>query len=248
MCYVLTVFMILNNRKNEEEERLEIKVVQETIKESEHTKLLGVEIQESQNWNVHIQNLKNALNFRLFQIRRIANQIPKDKLMRVVHSIWMSKLRYGLQLCAVTQEKEGESKNTEMKAIQVTQNRLLRMITGNSIRDRKSTKELLETTKLPSVNQLAVEIRMTEAWKSMNDPTYPIQLERIPHDGGDNNRTLRPSSLKEVKDSARTKIGENSFCMSAARMWNSAPAEIKQCSTLTLAKKRIKEFCKTMPI
>ena len=195
-----------------------------------------------------LHNPKNALNFRLFQIRRIANQIPKDKLMRVVHSIWMSKLRYGLQLCAVIQEKEGESKNTEMKAIQVTQNRLLRMITGNSIRDRKSTKELLETTKLPSINQLAVEIRMTEAWKSMNDPTYPIQLERIPHDGGDNNKTLRPSSLKEVKDSARTKIGENSFCMSAARMWNSAPAEIKQCPTLTLAKKRIKEFCKTMPI
>ena len=47
MCYVLTVFMILNNRKNEEEERLEIKVGQETIKESEHTKLLGVEIQET---------------------------------------------------------------------------------------------------------------------------------------------------------------------------------------------------------
>ena len=58
--------MILNNRKNEEEERLEIKVGQETIKESEHTKLLGVEIQESQNWNVHIQNLKNALNYRLY--------------------------------------------------------------------------------------------------------------------------------------------------------------------------------------
>ena len=81
---------------------------------------------------------------------------------------------------------------------------------------------------------------MTEAWKSMNDPDYPIQQERIPHNGGENNRTLRPGSLKEVKDNARTKIGENSFCMSAARLWNKAPQEIKECTTLTQAKKKIK--------
>ena len=81
---------------------------------------------------------------------------------------------------------------------------------------------------------------MTEAWKMMNDPTYQIKMERVSHNGGENNRTLRPSSLKEVKDSSRTKIGENSFCMSAARLWNNAPPEIKQCSTLAQAKKKIK--------
>ena len=90
--------------------------------------------------------------------------------------------------------------------------------------------------------KLAIEIKMIEAWKMMNDPEYPIQLERVPHNGGENNQTLRPSSLKEVKDNSRTKIGENSFCISAARLWNNAPQEIKECTTLAQAKKTIKEF------
>ena len=169
-----TVFLMLNSKRSDTEEKLVINVDDERITQSDHTKLLGMEIQEDQKWDTHYTNLRNALNFRLFQIRRIANQIPKDKIMRVVHSIWMSKLRYGLQLCAITRDKEEDSKNTEMKTIQVTQNRLLRLLDGSSIRDRKSTKELLESARLPSVNQLAIEIRMTEAWKIMNDPGYPI--------------------------------------------------------------------------
>ena len=39
-----TVFMILNNKRSKEEVGLEITVGTETIRESDHTKLLGVEI------------------------------------------------------------------------------------------------------------------------------------------------------------------------------------------------------------
>ena len=46
-------------------------------------------------WNVHIKNLINALHYKLFQIRRISNQKPREQLMKVVHSVWFLKLRCG---------------------------------------------------------------------------------------------------------------------------------------------------------
>ena len=65
---------------------------------------------------------------------------------------------------------------------------------------------------------------------------------------GATNRPLRPTSMRELKDNARTKIGEESFGISAARMWNQIPTRIKDAKTLAKAKKEIKEFCKTRPI
>ena len=105
-----TVFMLLNYRREESEEKKKIKVGEAMIEQEDHTKLLGMEIQETQKWNLHFKNLKSALNFRLYQIRRLAGQIPKDKLMSYVHSIWVSKLRYGLQLSATTRTTEQETR------------------------------------------------------------------------------------------------------------------------------------------
>ena len=67
------------------------------------------------------------------------------------------------------------------------------------------------------MNQLAVEIKLTEVWKSINDPDYPITLDKYEDRTGVNERTLRLGSKRNLKDYARTKIGENSFCISAGK-------------------------------
>ena len=107
---------------------------------------------------------------------------------------------------------------------------------------------MLEALNLPSVNQLAVEIKLTETWKSINDPIYPIKIDRNRMGGEETNRVMRPGTSRELKDNARTKIGENSFCISAGKLWNQAPQKIKEAATISQAKKLIKEYCKTMPI
>ena len=66
---------------------------------------------------------------------------------------------------------------TIMTSIQSAQNRLLRLLEGCTLKDRKSTKFLLDKHNLLSVNQLAIEIKMTETWKSINLINYPIKLK-----------------------------------------------------------------------
>ena len=52
-----------------------------------------------------------------------------------------------------------------------------RMLNGSSKTEHISTQSLLEKFNIPSVNQLAAEIKLTEAWKIMNVPDYPISLD-----------------------------------------------------------------------
>ena len=93
--------MLLNLTKKESEKdiTMDIEVGTSKVTRSESTKLLGIEIDDQQNWKEHFNNLVNSLNKRTFVIRRISNQIPKKEIMKITQSILMSKLRYSLQPC-----------------------------------------------------------------------------------------------------------------------------------------------------
>ena len=88
-----TEFILLNNKQKEQSGK--IKVGTAEVQETRSAKLLGITMDNDQNWNSHFWGKKgDCYKHRLFVIRRILNHIPKDKLKHVVNIIWMSKLRY----------------------------------------------------------------------------------------------------------------------------------------------------------
>ena len=88
----------------------------------------------------------------------------------------MSKLRYGLQLCNQVRVKKEDPENQNMKAAQVAQNKMLRMLEGVSLKEHITSSSLLLKFNVPSVNQLAGEIKLMEAWKATHVPLYPFQM------------------------------------------------------------------------
>ena len=64
----------------------------------------------------------------------------------------------------------------------------------------------------------------------------------------DSDRTLRPTSIKIWKDSARTKVGNESFCFDTARLWNEAPPNIKNALSIGIARNAIKKFSRTLEV
>ena len=154
----------------------------------------------------------------------------------------MSKLRYGLQFLSQVRTSQADPVNQNLKSVQVAQNKMLRMLEGVTLEDHVTSCSLLTKHNLPSVNQLSGEIKLIEAWKSMNVPNYPFQL--IPNNlfVPTTDRTLRPSSIKIWKDTSNCKVGTNSFCMDSAKLWNTAPFEMqKEAQALALIKRLLND-------
>ena len=174
-----TVFMILGGKRELTDEEKTIKVGDSLVTASTHTKLLGVTMDDKQNWNEQFTGkggLIASLNTRLFIIRRIANQIPHSQRKKLINSLWMSKLRYGLQICSRVRCTDLEPKTNNMRIAQITQNKMLRFLVGAEKKEHNRIKDMLETVDLPSVNQLAATIKLTETWKAVNVENYPVSL------------------------------------------------------------------------
>ena len=135
-----------------------------------------------------------------------------------------------------------------MKRTQIAQNKMLRMMENCRIRDRKSVKEMLERNEMMSVNQVAAQIKLTEAWKAVNDEKYPVSMKRVEQGNHDGRREVRPETRRGLEEGGRTKIARESFVRDAGRIWNQAPTQIKTAKTIEEAKRKIKEYCKALPI
>ena len=246
-----TVFMILNLTKTEAEEELARQIIIDgtPVIRSTDTKLLGVTIDEKHNWKEHFSGTKgliSALNKRTFSIRRIRNQLPKKEMIKVTQSLWMSKLRYGLQLCNQVRVKPEDPENQNMKAAQIAQNKMIRMLDGVTLKEHITSRSLLQKYNLPSVNQLAGEIKLMEAWKSVYSPKYPFKMEDNQPNRQDTGRSIRPNTTKLWKDIAKTKAGRESMGIDCARLWNNAPLTITLAVNKTTAKMEIKKYCRTL--
>ena len=58
------------------------------------------------------------------------------------------------------------------------QNKLVRYLNNAKISDRKSTKSLLESIDMLSVDQLNAQIKLTEIWKAVNQVNCTVKINK----------------------------------------------------------------------
>ena len=141
------------------------------ITQERSAKLLGITMDDTQKWHSQIYGtggLLSSLNSRLFMIKRLRNAINRESLIKVAHSLYTSKLRYGFGLLGKIRWTENDTQTNEFKDIQKNQNKLLRYLNNSKISDRISTKSILEKFNQLSVNQLNANIKLCDIWKSIN--------------------------------------------------------------------------------
>ena len=67
---------------------------------------------------------------------------------------------------------------------------------------------MLANQMFPSINQLAIEVKLIETWKAMNTTNYPTKMNLGKDESPKAERILRESTTRELKDNSKTKIGE----------------------------------------
>ena len=125
-------------------------------------------------------------------------------------------------------------------------NKMLRMLDRVTLKDHITSASLLEKYNLSSVNQLAAEIKLTEAWKATHVASYPVQLETFNPSRVNSGRTVRPGTRKLWNDEAKTSAAKISFSRDTAKLWNNAPTVITSAISLNCAKREVKKYCKSL--
>ena len=188
----------------------------------------------------------SSLNQRLFMIRRLRNSLNYDGLRKVSESLFISKVRYGLQLMGEIRWSNEDSESVALGQIQKSQNKLLRFLNKTAIKDRISTKSLLEKHNMLSINQLNAQIKLTEIWKAVKDEDHPFKI-KVPVPNSEE-RISRGQAAGYLKTKALSKVTQKTFINDSIKAWNRAPNDLKNTVTIHGAKAAIKKFVKTIPI
>ena len=96
------------------------------------------------------------------------------------------------------------------------------------------------------MNQINAQIKITEVWKSQNIKKYPTQW--IKRHDVISRAGLKSSNKLELMIKGTSCLQSQTFYNDAAKVWNGVPNDIKECKTLSAAKKRIRSNIQTLPI
>ena len=101
---------------------------------------------------------------------------------------------------------------------------------------------MLDQLQWLSLNQLAAEVRLVEAWKAIHqDSSLSGLFQRI-------DSSTRANSHNAVKIGLNSAIKESSFLHPSAKLWNMAPPTVVNAPTESQARKGIRAFVKTLPM
>ena len=142
--------------------------------------------------------------------------------------------------------KEDDAKDSLLKRLQSIQNKFADFINGTTVKDKISTKSIFESQNLLSVNQINAQVKIQEVWKSLHNNKYPVNW--VNKNDTKLRKDLRSCNVEVLKETGNSKIQSASFYSNAARVWNQAPIQIKNCLTLSAVKRETKKYVKTLPI
>lgn len=244
-----TAILVVRSEGAKDAEKISFSIGDKTITESKVTKgtLLGIKLTNDLEWKEHVKILNKELGYRLFALMRLSNVLPKYLLKTVANAIFVSKIRYCLALFCPLRLREDEPVNSLMSRVRITYNKVLRLLTGTTLRKKMSVKNMLKKLEWPSLNQLCAETRLLEAWKIANDPNSPLCGIMKLRETTSNMKT-RSQRHKVMVPGRQTKLSKTSFVYPTAKIWNNAPSSIKEAKKVRNGKALIRAFAKTLPL
>ena len=118
-----------------------VKIGEDMVNRETSATLLGIKFQDNLQWAKQIHGkggLIASLSSRLYIIKRMMSHVSKKPVLKLVNGLFMSKIRYGLQLYGKMRLVEEDPTGGDLKAIQIVQNDLIRVLNGTKVKDKVS--------------------------------------------------------------------------------------------------------------
>ena len=110
---------------------------------------------------------------------------------------------------------------------------------------------MLKETGWLSLNQLCAEGRLIELWKAINNPESPLtKLIKIKQSQVETRAAAKKTveQYPEEGQEMNKKLEGCSFRHTSAKVWNSAPKEISEATTLEQVKPLIRKYVEKLPL
>ena len=132
------------------------------VPEVEFEKLLGITISNDLKWENHIickdpAGLLGRLAKKIGLLKRVTSLVPRQKLLPVIHGIFMSTLSCGIAIFGGTSKRM-------ICSLQILQNKAARIYTGLPKMYTRIS-DLLDQANLLSVHQLSVYHSLVQYFK-----------------------------------------------------------------------------------
>ena len=160
----------------------------------------------------------------------------------VAEGIFMSHIRYALPLYCPVVIEENDPTSGSISELKKVFHDCLRLLSGKVISDRVSIKSMLDEFDWPSINQLAAETRLIEAWKTVHFEDYCMKdVLKLRHKGSYNTRSNQVNYLEAGVEDV---YGSAGFVKTTAKLWNKSPNSVKEAPSISSAKTEIRRFVK----
>ncbi len=210
-----------------------LKICDQDICATKSVRNLGVVYDSELLMEKHISQVSSSVNMHLRNIGRIRKYLTEEATKTLVHSLVISRLDYGNSLLY------GLPK-TQIGRLQKIQNKAARLIT-RSPRSDHITPVLMQLHWLPVEQRIFFKIAL-QTYKAVNGlaPRYLCDLVTKYKPA----RSLR-SGNRNLLDEPQGRLsayGNRSFMVSAPKVWNSLPLEIREADSVTGFKSKLKTY------
>ena len=200
--------------------KLQLKIGNNQIDQVNQHKLLGVTIDESLKWNIHINNIAKKISKTLYLLYRLKNVIDTQTKLLFFNAFIKCHIDY----CS---NSWGNADRTCLKKLDSLHRRSIKLIQSEN-----KTSSTLEKMNELHVLTLENQIKFNKGiliHKTLANVTPKYLTSSI------SQSQIRPTRL--IVPQSRVNIYQKSFSYSATKLWNSMPSNIIKNRSLFLFKK-----------
>ena len=241
--------------------KLQVRVGNQTIEESNNEKLLGITMSNNMTWHSLLYGNKltgsekeigllKQLSQRIGMLKQLNKYMSKAQLKTTCDGIFTSKLLYCLPLfCNVwgirnmddTDRRFTALTKEDMRKLQVLQNRVLRLKTDNFEFNVPTTK-LLEDNKELSVQQLGALHTVLNVFKIITSGEPRYLAEKLILRKAVNGQIFPLRSINTIQVHSDRTLVRSGFAYRGAQLWNQLPALMRQETKLAVFKTQLREW------
>ena len=201
------------------------------IVEKRSTKFLGITIDSNLSWSEHLHHVHISVSRGIGVLYRLKNLISQKSLTILYNALVLPYITY----CNIVW---GNCGSTKTNSILILQKRALRLITNSHYRSHSDPLfSQLKTLKIHDIHTFQTAIFMYKY--SRNQLPSVFDNFCIPNSNIHSYPTRRSSDYH--LENPRIVLAQKSLKHHGPDVWNSLPDIIKQCDTISLFKKHLKD-------